>query len=270
LQEEVAGLRAVARFDLEPAMGQAEQALVQPKQTGRLSLGRQRAQAPQGLQALAAAAGVLLAERERLAAARQRLRREIVEPLEGRRRAWQRARAEAGALAAQAAEVKRAAEGGWPPLAVDLQRAEDLLGRARRDEARLPGQGRSVGAAVDLLEEVVAGYERAAEMLARTLEEAEEMRGALARRAGEIERWRERLAAYRQGRVDDAAVVAAIDGRLAEIDREVRRLRQAWQGAPPSGREGQRALEGVVSMAGADLRARDGRSIRGRDVWRGR
>jgi hypothetical protein len=270
LQEEVEGLRAVARFDLEPAMGQAEKLLARPAQGGRLSLGRQRAQAPQGLQALGAAAGVLLEERGRLAAARQQLHREIGAPLEGPRRAWQRAQARAEALETEVAEVKRAAETGWPPLAVKVGWAADLLGRARRDEDRLPGRGRSVGGVIELLEEMAEGYEQAARVLARKLGEVEAERGVLARLAGEIERWRERLAAYRQGHADDAAVVAAVEERLAGIDREVRRLRQVWQGAPPAGREARRALEGVVSMAGADLRPRGGRTIRGREIERGR
>jgi hypothetical protein len=114
-----------------------------------------------------------------------------------------------------------------------------------------------VGAAVELLTEIAEGYKEAAGALARKLAEVEEESRALEALAGQIEGWQERLAAYREGQADDAAVVAAVDERLAGIDREVRRLRVAWRRTPPSAREARRALEGVLSMAGADLRLRD-------------
>jgi len=264
LRHEIDGLQGLGGFDRVGPMIEANRLLTGRRPAAALPAGQ--GQAAQRIVLAADEACSLVEERGRSFASLEGIRSDTVEPLRRPREKWEKARQQAAARGEEIGAWKGSVESAWPPLACDIERAEDLLEKARGHEASL-GRSETSAYSRELLDKIAVCYEAAIDEMDEAETRVKQERGQIKGIADQIDRWRGQLEAYERAHAGDQAAAQAIESRIDEIDKELGSLRKRWRRTPPSLREAKGALQATWSEVYGDVEIRGSKQvIRVRDI----
>ena len=266
LRREIDGLKGLGGFDRVGPMMEANRLLEGRRLAATVPAGQGRGSAAQRLVLAADEACSLVEERGRCFVSLEGIRSDIAEPLRRPREKWEKARQQATARREEIGAWKGSVESAWPPLACDIEHAEDLLEKARGYEASLSRSEFSAYSR-ELLDKIAGCYEAAMsemdEAETRVKQERREIQGM----ADRIDRWRGQLEAYGRAHSGDQAAAQAIESRIDAIDRDLGSLRKRWRRTPPSFREAKAELQETWSDVYGDVQVRGSQQvIRVRDI----
>lgn len=164
---------------------------------------------------------------------------------------------------------RQAASETWEKLEAVRARARDLLpipiacpeidqierafAAAENEWIELGRSGRTVSAAIARLDSLAEQYSavcaQGGELRARLEGQFTQLWPAWER----LSRWRRRLMRYREQHISDRQLVAAINARLAEMDRELNRLRERSATTPPPPDQARQEIERILRESYRDV-----------------
>ncbi len=249
LGDEIQELTQWAPLNNEPVLNTAQQ---------RLARGRPGSPPPSGqssqnqLEALFSQVTDLLQEREDLATVLGNLQSQIRRPLEGPFETLRKLGPEAQKAVNALQALKNRAEATWPPLTCDIQTVEASLNAAARDEEQVHRSGQTVRSVRQQLDTTLQQYRAVISEAQAQRDRVRQAQDDLRNELNRLARWQGQLKAYQHSHSDAPDIQEAVQTRLNEIERAMRKAKRRHnRPLPPS--EASRVLQDLWTLAHQDL-----------------